>query len=181
MTMWFLLFAIAVFGQDKGDLNLLETDSSWNQEIFHFPIPFAPEINFEGFEDARFPEDWSKKDSSDFWSYVFVWCINDSVEITSSGMEDYIQIYFNGLMNCQNTVAVFFEKESINTTKKFEGKIKTLDALVTKENMTLYVSAEHFYCDESKTTYLVFRFSPQEFEGNVWNKLNQVKLRKQYL
>ncbi|MCB0443450.1 MAG: hypothetical protein KDC50_05310 [Flavobacterium sp.] len=180
LTIGFILLSIVVSGQEKSNANLLETDSTWNQEVFHFPIGFAPEIAFKGFEDARFPQNWSKKDSNDFWSYVFVWSINNPVEITSSALEDNIEMYFNGLMNYQNSVALFFEKEPSSKAKRYSGKIKIFDALVTKTNMTLNVTAEHYYCDQSKTTFIIFRFSPQEFGLEIWEKLEKVKLRKDF-
>ena len=180
ITFVFILLSLVVFGQEKSNVNLLETDSTWNQEVFHFPIPFAPEIKFEGFEDARFPEFWAKKDSADFWSYVFVWSINNPVEITSSALENNIEMYFNGLMNYQNSVAHFIKNEPSRNANNYIGKLKTFDALVTKSNMTLNVTAEHFYCNQSRTTYIVFRFSPQDFGSVVWDKLENVKLRKDF-
>jgi len=180
LAIGFILLALDSFGQEKSNFNLLQTDSTWNQEVFHFPIPFAPEIKFEGFEDARFPMFWSKKDSTDFWSYVFVWSISNPVEITSGVLENNLEMYFNGLMNYQNTVALFIEKEPSSTANKYIGKLKTLDALVTKANMTLHVTTEHFYCNQSRTTYIVFRFSPQEFGLNIWKKLENIKLRKDF-
>lgn len=180
LTIGFILLSFVVFGQEKSNVHLLETDSTWNQEVFHFPIPFAPEIKFEGFEDARFPMFWAKKDSTDFWSYAFVWSINNPVEITSDVLEANIEMYFNGLMNYQNSVAIFIENEPSSIVNKYIGKLKTFDALVTKTNMTLNVTAEHFYCDQSRTTYIVFRFSPQDFGLNIWKKLENVKLRKDF-
>lgn len=179
-TIGFILLSLEVFGQEKSNFNLLETDSTWNQEVFHFPIHFAPKIKFEGFEDARFPEFWAKRDSTDFWSYVFVWSIIKPVELNSGVLEANIEMYFNGLMNYQNSVALFNENEPRSNPKKYVGKLKTFDALVTKTNMTLNVTAEHFYCNQSTTTYIVFRFSPQDFGAVVWDKLENVKLRKDF-
>ncbi len=176
----FILQSMVLFGQENSNFNLLETDSTWNQEIFHFPIPFAPEIKFEGFEDARFPEFWAYKDSTDFWSYVFVWSINSSMELTANTLENNIEMYFNGLMNYQNSVALFFKKENYNNVNEFVGKLKTFDALVTKTSMTLNVTAEYFYCERNKKTFIVFRFSPHDFEVNIWNKLKNVKLRQDF-
>lgn len=175
-----LLLSLKLFGQEKSEFNLLETDSTWNQEVFHFPIPFAPEIKLEGFEDARFPKYWAKKDSADFWSYVFVWSINNSVEITSNFLESNIEKYFNGLMNYQNSAALFVKKNSSSKNNKYVGKVKTFDALVTKTNMTLNVTAEHFYCKQSKKTYIFFKFSPQEFGVTIWDKLENVKFRADF-
>jgi hypothetical protein len=150
------------------------------KKFFIFPISFAPEIIFEGFEDARFPKFWAKKDSTDFWSYVFVWSINNPVEITSVVLEHNVEMYFNGLMNYQNSVVLFMEEDPSSNTKKYVGKIKTFDALITKTNMTLNVTSEYFYCNQSKKTFIVFRFSPQEFGVNIWNKLEKVKLRMDF-
>ena len=180
ITFVFILLSLVVFGQEKSNVNLLETDSTWNQEVFHFPISFAPEIIFEGVEDARFPEFWAKKDSTDFWSYIFVWSINNPVEITSGILENNIKMYFNGLMNYQNSVALFMEEDPSSNTKKYVGKIKTFDALITKTNMTLNVTVEYFYCNQSKKTFIVFRFSPQEFGLTIWKKLENVKLRNDF-
>ena len=180
VTIGFILLSLVVFGQEKSNVYLLETDSTWNQEVFHFPISFAPEINFEGVEDARFPEFWAKKESADFWSYVFVWSINNSIKITSRALENNIEMYFNGLMNYKNSVALFFEKETSSNDKRYVGKIKTFDALITKTNIILYVTADYFYCDQSKTTFIVFRFSPQDFGLTIWKKLENVKLRNDF-
>ena len=180
LVITFIIQSIMLFGQDKSNFNLLDTDSTWNQEVFHFPIPFAPEIKFDGFEDARFPEFWAYKDNIDFWSYVFVWRINNPVELTEIVLERNIEMYFNGLMNYQNSVALFLKKETSSEVTKYVGKLKTYDALVTKTSMALNVTAEHFYCEHNKKTFIVFRFSPQEFGNNIWNNLEKVKLRNDY-
>jgi hypothetical protein len=128
-----IFLSLKLFGQDSSHLNLLETDSTWNQEVFQFPIPFAPEIKFDGFEDARFPMFWANKDSTDFWSYVFVWSLNNPVEITSSVLENNIEMYFNGLMNYENSVALFVDGGTNSNTIMYIGKVKTYDALISKK------------------------------------------------
>ncbi|MFT5386316.1 MAG: CubicO group peptidase (beta-lactamase class C family), partial [Saprospiraceae bacterium] len=50
------------------------------------------------------------------------------------------------------------------------------DAFFTKEPMTLNVSVEKIYCAQKKKSILLFRFSPREFEDDVWQKLAEVKL-----
>ncbi|MBC8882897.1 hypothetical protein H9X57_04460 [Flavobacterium piscinae] len=112
LALWFLVLSLKLFGQEKSSISILETESTWNQEVFHFPIPFAPEIKFEGLEDARFPEFWANKDNIDFWSYVFVWSINNPVKINSSFLENNIEMYFNGLMNYKNSKVLFLKSET---------------------------------------------------------------------
>lgn len=71
LTITFLFYSILSFSQEKKDLDILTTDSSWSKEVFHFPLGFAKEIHYEGTEDARFPRGWSKQNHPNFWSYVF--------------------------------------------------------------------------------------------------------------
>jgi hypothetical protein len=46
--------------------------------------------------------------------------------------------------------------------------------------MTLNVTAKGFFCENNKKTFVVFRFSPQEFGTTIWNKLENVSLRKDF-
>ena len=94
----FLFHTIVAFGQAEQSLEVFKTDSTWIKEIIEFPIGFAQEIKYEGFEDLRFPQGWSKEDSPNFWSYVWAWSINDIGEVTESELETNIQYYFDGLL-----------------------------------------------------------------------------------
>ena len=47
--------AIVLIAQEKKDVNLFKTDSTWFKETIKFPINFAQNIKFEGFEELRFP------------------------------------------------------------------------------------------------------------------------------
>lgn len=170
----------------KDNVNLLETDTTWRKEIFNFPIHFAKEINYEGFEEAQFPEGWRKKDSPDFWSYVFAWNINLNTELTANELETNLQIYFDGLMKVINkdpelvlpkTIAQFHKKEDANNISRYTGKVEIFDAFVTNKPMTLNVSIDKYYCEQKKKSIILFRFSPKEFGNDIWGKLKKVTLR----
>lgn len=182
-----LLNSIFLFSQEKEDLFILETDTTWGKEIFQFPLGFAPEINFEGIEDARFPAGWGKIDSSTFWSYVFAWHININALITEKELENNLQIYFDGLMNAVNkdkekvvpsTVALFIKKDGVNNRADFIGKVRVYDAFRTKKIMTLNLLVTQFYCETEKKSIIVFRFSPKEFGDDVWQQLEGVNIRE---
>ena len=51
----------------------LDTPQHWGIERFQIPIQFAPSIAYKGVEDIRFTPGWAKKDSEEYWSYVFLW------------------------------------------------------------------------------------------------------------
>ncbi len=182
ITILLLLFTSIVFGQEEEHLEVFKTDSTWIKEIIKFPIGFAQDINYEGFEDLRFPQGWSKEDSPNFWSYVWAWSINGKKEIRLNDLEKNTQLYFDGLLGLdfykiddkpvRKTNAVFLKKEN----SLYVGKIKTHDTRYTKNPMTLNVLVESRYCEQTNKTIIVFRYSPKPFEDNVWNTLKEVKL-----
>jgi len=165
----------SIFGQEQETKDILKTD--WGKEIFVFPIRFAPEINYKGIEEARFPKGWGEIENPEFWSYVFAWDIDLDKEMTVSEIETDLQIYFDGLMNVEikkypKTIAKF---RKINTAN-FIGTITTIDNFKTKKQMTLNVTVEQHYCKQKKKSIIIFRFSPKGFDNEIWNKLNMIKL-----
>lgn len=186
ITISLFLFSLVGFSQEKQDLEVFETDSTWIKEIIEFPIGFAQEIKYEGFEDLRFPEGWSKEDSPNFWSYVWAWSINDTEEVTTNDLEKNIQYYFDGLLGLdfykiddkplRKTNAVFIKKNE----SQFVGKVKTHDTRYTKKLMTLNVLVDIYYCKRENKTIIHFRFSPKPFDDTVWDTLAEVKLKTDF-
>ncbi|MGV3631195.1 MAG: hypothetical protein ACO1O6_08315 [Bacteroidota bacterium] len=184
----FLIFqSIAASGQEQQD-NLLETDSSWSRELFYFPLNFAPEINFQGHEEAVFPPNWAKKDSSDFWSYAFAWSINLNSRLSARKLENSLQHYFDGLMQAVNqdtTIKIPSAKADFRSEKQtggivtFTGKLTIYDAFATKKTLILHVTVKQYFCREQQKSLVLFLLSPKEFEHKVWHKLGKIKLRSQ--
>ncbi|MCF6280141.1 MAG: hypothetical protein L3J14_07320 [Flavobacteriaceae bacterium] len=174
------------FGQKKEEINLMQADSTWGKEIIKIPFWFAPEINYKGYEDIRFAKGWEKIDSAGFWTLVYVWDINLHTKPTATFFEDNIKLYFDGLMKVVNedktliipqTNALFSENKTKNGTTIFTGIVETYDAFTTKKMITLHVTIESYYCEKTKKHIPLFRFSPQNFEHDIWKELNKIKLR----
>jgi hypothetical protein len=175
---YIVLLLIAHSAISFAQADLIITDSTWNKEVFPFPLNFAADIPFIGIEEAYFPKHWVDTNSIENWSYVFVWDIQFDTKLTAQLLEDNLQLYFNGLMGYENTIAVFMEQEDKGDSATFKGKIKTIDAFFTKKPMTLHVLVERHYCPVRQKTLIMFRFSPKGFEHEIWQKLNAVALRK---
>jgi len=187
VTILLLFFCLLSYSQEEESLEVFTTDSTWIKEIIKFPISFAQDINYEGFEDLRFPQGWSNQEGPNFWSYVWAWSINSIQEPTESELETNVQFYFDGLLGLdfykinekpvRKTNAVFVKTKSPKENIQFIGKVKTIDTRYTKLPMTLNVLVEYYYCETQKKTIMVFRYSPKPFDNPVWHKLKEVKLR----
>ena len=172
----FFFCSTFLLGQEKDHLFFLETDTTWRQEQFIFPIQHARDIDYKGVEDARFPVGWEDQDSPNFWSYVFAWDIEHDGEITPTELETDLQKYFSGLMRGKETNVQISKKNTIDNKTHYIGAVKTIDNFFTKEPMTLHVQADQIYCEEKKKSILLFKFSPKEFGHKVWKKLEEPKL-----
>jgi tetratricopeptide (TPR) repeat protein len=167
-------------------LEILVTD--WGKEFFHFPIHFAPEIPYEGVEEVVFPgRGWISPDSSDFWSYVFVWALENKKSVTPGELEANLKLYFDGLMDGvnKNKDAVINKTTvdfNLNTNTKdsvyITGELTIFDAFATNKPLKLNARIFSNYCEQTEKLILLFQFSPQEFKHPVWDKLRTVKVRE---
>jgi len=169
-----LLFcSIFVFGQ-KNEFSLIEIDSTWGQEVLRFP---ARNMNYEGVGEVRFPpEGWRDVNHKNFWTYTYAWEINLDRTITAKEVAENLEKYFNSLnrIEMDATTDTRFASASVhktsskNSTTYFKGSVKTYDRFATNKNITLHVLVESFLCEKEKKTIILFKFSPKEFEHEVW-------------
>lgn len=166
--------------------SILDKDSTWGTEIFHFPIKFAKEIDFEGIEEACFPKGWSDTKDDNFWTYAYGWDINLNTKLTVSELQKYMQLYFDGLMNSVHnekdgamtkTIAKF-QETTPNNKDDFAGTVNIFDAFTTKKPLVLNVLVDYNYCEKKKTSQILFKFSPKDFEHKVWEKLNAITFKE---
>lgn len=184
LYVFIVLFSMASFSQEEHP-ELFETDSTvWIKEIIKFPLGFAPEIPYEGFEDLRFVKaGWGKQEHPEFWSYAFAWYIKTDKAPTLKEIEQNIQLYYDGLMKAVNKDKSFtvpksivsFQKTDIN---KYIGTIKCYDSFYTKEMITLNVLINASKTNIKDECVVLFKVSLQDFSHDVWKKLNGITLKK---
>lgn len=182
VSFWFSL----CFAQQQESQNLLKVDSLWTKEVFEFPIHFAPELNYKGIEEAYFPKGWSKQNSLEYWSYVFVWQIEGKIPVSEQRLEHDLQVYFDGLMQVVNKDKDFEVPKSTsvvvkNTEATFKGKIRLYNAFHTKNMMVLNTLVTVFYTQNQEKTFLLFKFSPNDFDTDIWKILNSITLKNKFM
>ena len=146
-TLFILCFVSTTNAQE--DQKLLAIDEPWRSETLSFPIHFAPSLDYKGIEEVRFAKGWGDKTSEEFWTYAFLWYLDEDPLLTETKLEKDIQAYFDGLMNLvgkgrgltdiPESSAVFTENSTITTTvsnigqttKTYRGKAKFHDVFFT--------------------------------------------------
>lgn len=182
-----ILLAVVSFkglAQERKQEFVLDTLHGWRTELMRFPLDFAPEINIHGVEDIRFAPGWSKKGASDFWTYKFAWLLDSDFSFDSKQLEGTLSLYFNGLTNAV-AKGKSFDLNKITPTRvelqtqnsdinSLIGSIDFWDAFFTQTAIHLNLKVKKLYCSQIQKYIMVFEFSPQPFEHQVW--VNMAKI-----
>lgn len=158
---------------------LMPIPDGWGTETIHFPLGFAPQLEYEGFEELRFAPGMFEPESEDFWTYAFVWWIPSSSIINGEILQRDLEAYYRGLANQPDSPAVQVRINSVEDpaggSLRFEGTIETIDTFVTQEPVSLTVRVEVLRCDEQNRVGVFFELSPQPTTHSVWTKLHEIR------
>lgn len=161
---------------DEKDLYYVPTPENWQTEIFTFPLRFAPDIPFTGKEEAHFPRNWRNIDHDEFWSYFYVWNINDTTHWTAENVSSYLSTYFDGLMHVVNRDKTVDLPKTIGKftstgISAFSGTLDIYDAFVTNEIMTLHAKVNQYICPNNESSTVFFMFSPKPSDHAIWQEM----------
>ena len=162
---------------------VLSSPDNWQSEILTFPLGFAQDIDLVGFEDLRFAPGWSDSTSQEFWAYMFVWYVEKNSAMTEQKLTEYFNSYYDGLMGINNrdttkinqldkTICLF-----IKTTEGFTGKMRVYDRFFTKDYIILNIKIKESFCDNTNKQIILCDITPKNFNHEVWNIFDDVKIK----
>jgi hypothetical protein len=162
----------------------LPTPDGWGVERFLIPPDFASSIPYKGVEDIRFAPGWGDAKSKEYWSYAFLWYLQEKPNLTAKDIERHLKAYYTGLIarNIQPrkipASKVFPVKTSVREItswpgdgKTFHGTIAMLDYMEQKPitlNCLVHVSS----CGNQPNGFVFFEISPQPADSPVWTSLD---------
>lgn len=179
-TLLFLFFISTIIAnaQEQSPPELLSVPDGWRSEYIPFPISFAPSLTYVGVEDVRFSKGWGDINANDFFTYAFLWYLDEDPFLSIPKLNTDFKAYFDGLMQ-----AVSGSKDIPRTKVDFDGEtdnysavIEVYDAFFKKEVITLNVTAQASYCNKTKKYMVLFKLSPEEIESEVWKKFDELKI-----
>lgn len=194
MILLLCLIPLGIYGQEKPEFDghnwkapyHLDAPKGWGIERFLVPPSFAATIQYKGVEDIRFTPGWSKIESSEYWSYAFLWFLDGTQTFDSTTLEKNLTDYYTGLFDINtdksklDTTKMIPVKVSINSKETVNGDLKTFDGMVsmndymTKRPISLNVIVHIRACEEQNKTFAFFELSPKPYSDNVWTSLNQL-------
>lgn len=170
-----LILGLAIFGADKPAAAFeWPARAGWKTETIPFPLDFAPELPLHGVEELRFAPGFFDPASPGYFTYAFVWWLDDPALEMKSVASD-LETYFFGLCRAvakdeklcareKHAVAL----EGAPSAKMIDGHraivqratIKTVDAFKTRAELILDVELSVWRCPSSARTVLLAKLSP---------------------
>ncbi|AXT55369.1 hypothetical protein D1815_06205 [Aquimarina sp. AD1] len=184
---FFIIITLLFIGgckKEESSINYLSAPDNWRKETIEFPLSFAPSINYKGTEYVRFAPGWGKEGAEDYFSYAFLWYLDEKPTLSNIVLESQLEDYFIGLMQGMvkseadatkkvKETKAFFEK--IDNTS-YAGKVMTYDAFTTKKEVALNIIATYIECNSIDKHLVIFRISPKEIDHSIWNRLNEIQV-----
>jgi hypothetical protein len=163
----------------------LDTLKGGGIERFLIPIEFAPSIAYKGVEDIRFTAGWGKKESSEYWSYAFLWYLDGLQPFDAKTFEKNLAAYYTGLATTN------IDKSKLDSAKAkakasikqvpgkgfdsqtFEGTVDLLDFL-SLQPIRLHFIIHVKRSEALNKTFVFHEASPQPYTHDVWKTLNSL-------
>jgi hypothetical protein len=130
VTALFLISSIIASSQ-KNNPQFLKEPAIWEFERFALPPIFNPSFHYKGVEELRFAPGMFKKDSADYFTYVFVAELDNTTSISEQEVKNYLWDYYKGL--CAATakdrkLTIDTSKISVIVSKSKKAKEGTYNA-----------------------------------------------------
>lgn len=183
MTNTCLSFVLAAFAAEPSPApELLSTPADWRFERIDFPLPFAPELKYQGFEELRFGPGMFKPESETYFTYIFAMKITNDAALDAGALQTLLETYFRGLCGAvakdkkldidtsKISAQVRAEQPEGQGARHFRGTVDVVDAFVTGKPLTLNV--EMMVIDVDPTDHRIFAaLSPKPTDSPVWKQL----------
>jgi hypothetical protein len=190
-----IIFAVVIgsiqAGQHGNIQFQLNAPKDWRSETINFPLDFAPEIKYQGFEELRFAPGMFKPDSDTYFTYAFFWCLNGDEKITPAILESNLTIYFKGLCKAvgearhlkidASKISVKVNSDDLNAgaksryTKIYRATIDTFDPFNKGEAIKLNGEIAFLDYSSNNLTVLFFCISTKPFNNEIWKQLYQIR------
>jgi len=92
----FVLAAIVSEPQPQPE-SMLPTPADWRFERIDFPLSFAPELTYEGFEELRFAPGMFTAESETYFTYIFGMKITNDAALDAAELKSLLETYYRGL------------------------------------------------------------------------------------
>ena len=157
---------------------LPETPEGWRYERLEFPLSFAPELDYEGFEELRFAPGMFVADSDSYFSYTLAIRLEGDHRVDRELVAGFLASYYRGLATPPDGPPPDEEAFAVDVVAHpagFLATVDTIDTFVTGEPLRLRF--ELSVREGPGHVELLGIVSPLEEEAPIWDELHAIQER----
>jgi hypothetical protein len=123
----------------------------FRSETIPFPLEFAPGLAHRGVEELRFAPGFFDPAAPGYWSYAFVWRLEDAAALDAAGIARELETYFRGLLTAVDPDVGAAARDRITVATRgaaarWDVSAHVVDAFKTKQPLELVGTAERRAC-----------------------------------
>lgn len=150
--------------------------AGWRGERLEFPLSFAPELPYRGFEDLVFAPGMFTLDSDSYFSYALALRLEGDVVLDEAALTDFLERYYRGLCSAVATERKL-ERDASSVHARvwrdeegFRATVEMFDPFTNGQELDLEL--ELFTHAGPRATELIGLASPLEHEAPIWKELH---------
>lgn len=183
----FLVTALILFLlQDQAQepqAKLLTVPADWKFERLDFPLEFAPDLDYRGFEELRFAPGMYDTASPNYLTYLYAMEIEGHYDFNEVKIKKFLSGYYRGLsytiakskdMDVDTSlITVSVHRPGISTGRNdnWVVTLKFIDSFTFGQEVTLNMEVVVLHAKNKEKTYIQNLISPQPKQSAVWKEL----------
>jgi hypothetical protein len=155
----------------------------WKAETLAFPLDFAPAIHHTGLEELRFAPGFFKTTAPGYFSYAFVWWLQEGQPLSASALATELRQYYAGLCSSVGGKKYTFDAaryrvelspavDSMAGWEALAGQADLYDAFTNGQPLSLQLRAYQRECGGHRAVLVLA--SPQTEPAPIWADLRAV-------
>ena len=178
MSILALFTTLALTAQQSPTL-LPEAPEGWRFERLDFPLGFAPQIDYEGFEELWFAPGMFDAASDSYFSYVLAIRLEEDVRVDRAWVLSFLERYYRGLSAAVSEGSGFeideqaFLFEVERTEMGFSAEVGMVDPFVTGEALALQFDLS--VQPGPRRTDLFGVVSPAPRDASPWDEMRAMR------
>ncbi len=164
---------------------------SWRTDPrYSFPLPWAPDMSYRGWEDLAFSPEFDDTASPEYHSYLFFWWLEGSRAFTAERLQTDMIAYFRGLAGERGRSYTFtpdlgkvsarYEADAAGAPEfggekasSFRGEVTLYDT--RGRTITLRSEVVACGCPSTNHTAAFFGMSLEPADGEIWKELHAIR------
>jgi PDZ domain-containing protein len=155
---------------------------------YTFPLPWSPELTYQGFEDLFYVPNFNETDSPEYHSYIFFLWLEGTPVFDAAKLESDMLTYFRGLAqergrnfgftpDVSKVTASYREDTAASQTyggmkaRTFSGAVSIWDT----HGKVIRLNSEVAFAQCSGHTALFFGASLEPRDGPIWKEIDAVR------